>query len=72
MFLALGPEKGALVPVGLPVRAAHRTFKDDVGAVWGAHAARFIPLVHFALLSGTTVDIIASLCWINTNKYIIK
>lgn len=62
MFLALGPKEGTLVPVGFPIRAAHRPLKGDVGAVWGAHAPRLILLVHFALLSGTAVHIIAGLC----------
>lgn len=61
MFLALGPEKGTLVPVCFSIRAAHRPLKGDVGAIWGAHAPRLIPLVHFALLSETTVHIIAGL-----------
>lgn len=72
MFLALGPEEGTFGPVRFPIRATHRPLQGDVGAVWGAHTPRFIPLVHFALLSGTTVHIIASLCRINTHKHIIK
>lgn len=61
MSLALGPKDCTLVPVRFPIGATHRPFKGHIGAVWGAHTAGFIPLVHFAPLSRTTVHIITSL-----------
>lgn len=67
--LALGPKEYTLVLVRFPIGATHAPFKGDIGAVWSAHAARLIPLVHFAPLSRTTVHIFTSLCRINKEGY---
>lgn len=61
MPLALGPKKCTLVPVGFPIGATHRTLESDIGAVWGTHTPGLIPLVHFALLSRTTIHIVTRL-----------
>ena len=52
-------QQRAFVFVGLPIRAADRSFPGDVGAVWRAHAARLAPPVHLAPFPGPAVNVIA-------------
>lgn len=56
-----GLEQGTFVLVGLSIQATDGALPGDVGAVWGAHTAWLVLLVHLTLLSGTTVDILARL-----------
>lgn len=58
---AFGFQQGTFISVRFPVRAAHRPLPGDVGAVWGADAARLTPPVHFTFLPRAAVHVITCL-----------